>query len=82
MGDWKSYVTKAFEFTRQFMFKWTVNWRFVGEETFLSKSFSYSLLGAHVLLLAIFGVTRWLEPSQLSVREAIHHLLHPPPRAQ
>lgn len=61
------------------MFKWTVNWRFVGEETFLSKSFSYSLLGLHVLLLGVFGLSRWLK---LSLPEAINHLLHPPSRIQ
>lgn len=82
MGGFKSYMTRAFEFTRQFMFKWTVNWRFIGEETFLSRSFSYCLLGAHVALLALFGCTRWLEPSGLSPLQAIHHLLHPPPQAQ
>lgn len=82
MKDSKSYITRAFEFTRQFMFKWTVNWRFVGEETFLSRSFSYCLLGAHVALLALFGCTRWLEPSGLSPLQAINHLLHPPPQAQ
>ena len=64
------------------MFKWTVNWRFVGEETFLSKSFSYSLLGLHVVLLGIFGLSRWLEPARLSLPEAISQLLHPPSRAQ
>lgn len=82
MKDSKSYITRAFELTRQFMFKWTVNWRFVGEETFLSRSFSYCLLGAHVALLALFGCTRWLEPSGLSPLQAINHLLHPPPQAQ
>lgn len=55
----KSYITKAFEFSRQFMFKWTVNWRFVGEKTFLSREFSLGLLAVHAVLLFGFIVTRW-----------------------
>src|SRR5690348_3966181 len=31
------YLGRAFELSRQFFFKWTVNWRFVGEDAFLSK---------------------------------------------
>ncbi|RPB07792.1 ALG3-domain-containing protein [Morchella conica CCBAS932] len=56
----KSYITKAFEFSRQFMFKWTVNWRFVGEETFLSREFSLGLLAVHAVLL--FGFILHLLP--------------------
>lgn len=55
----RSYITRAFEFTRQFLFKWTVNWRFVGEEVFLSKNFSIGLLVLHATLLLVFVVTRW-----------------------
>lgn len=55
----RSYITKAFELTRQFFFEWTVNWRFVGEEVFLSKKFSLGLLALHGTLLFVFAVTRW-----------------------
>lgn len=55
----RSYIAGAFEFTRQFFYKWTVNWRFVSEETFLSKEFSLGLLAVHLSLLAIFLVTKW-----------------------
>lgn len=78
MSNAKSYVSKAFEFSRVFMFKWTVNWRFVGEERFLSRSFSYSLLALHVALLAIFGLTRWLKPADWNLPQAINNLLAPP----
>lgn len=64
------------------MFKWTVNWRFVGEETFLSKTFAYSLLATHVLLLYIFGLSRWLQPSDYTLSEAIDSLFKPPTKAQ
>lgn len=61
------YVSRAFELTRQFLFKWTVNWRFVGEEVFLSRSFSLGLLVLHVSLLGLFVATRWLRPSGSNV---------------
>lgn len=48
------------------MFKWTVNWRFVGEETFLSREFSVALLILHVSILALFTI-RWVKPSGLNV---------------
>ncbi|KAJ4387127.1 dolichyl-P-Man:Man(5)GlcNAc(2)-PP-dolichol alpha-1,3-mannosyltransferase [Gnomoniopsis smithogilvyi] len=55
-----AYLSRAFEFSRQFFFKWTVNWRFVGEETFLSKQFSQTLLALHASILLTFILTRWL----------------------
>lgn len=63
MADLLAYVTRAFDFGRQFLYKWTVNWRFVSEETFLSKSFSTGLLLANALLLGGFLSTRWVKPS-------------------
>lgn len=63
----KGYLTKAFEFSRVFLWKWTVNWRFLGKDLFLSKELSYGLLAAHVGLLAFFVFTRWLKPARLGV---------------
>ncbi|KAJ5312484.1 hypothetical protein PENANT_c027G10273 [Penicillium antarcticum] len=60
------YLSRAFELSRQFLFKWTVNWRFVGEETFLSREFSLGLLVLHISLLAIF-VGTWLKPSGVNM---------------
>ncbi|GAB7350796.1 hypothetical protein MBLNU459_g1335t1 [Dothideomycetes sp. NU459] len=76
--DAQAYLSRAFEFTRQFLFKWTVNWRFVGEQTFLSRQFSLTLLGAHASLLALFALTRWLKPSKQSLLDIIVSLLNPP----
>lgn len=58
-----SYLSRAFEFSRQFFFKWTVNWRFIGEDVFLSKQFSYTLLALHASVLLTFILTRWLPPT-------------------
>lgn len=76
--DAQGYLSRAFEFTRAFLFKWTVNWRFVGEEVFLSKRFSLGLLSAHVGLLALFVTTRWLRPSRQSLPDAIRSIFNPP----
>lgn len=48
------------------MFKWTVNWRFIREDTFLSSGFSIALLVVHGSLLCLFLVRSWLRPSGLS----------------
>ena len=64
-----SYFGRAFEFTRAFFYKWTVNWRFVSEETFLSKPFALSLLAVHASLLLFFAYTRWIKPSKRTPRQ-------------
>lgn len=70
-----SYLSKAFELSRVFLFKWTVNWRFLGEEVFLSQPFSQALLVAHASLLALFTATRWLGPSDYTLLEAVKALV-------
>jgi len=65
------YLSRAFELSRQFLFVWTVNWRFIGEDTFLSKAFSITLLVGHVSALALFISTRWLRPAEKSVMELL-----------
>lgn len=71
-----SYLSRAFELTRQFLFRWTVNWRFVGEDMFLSKRFSLALLVVHALLLAIFVAVRWVKPSGSNLPGFIRNLLN------
>lgn len=65
------YFDRAFDFGRQFLFKWTVNWRFVGEEVFSSRSFAISLLIIHVSLLLLFFQTKWIKPSASNLREFV-----------
>ena len=69
---WRAYVYRSFQLSRQFFYKWTVNWRFVPEEIFQSKPFSISLLAAHVGMLLLFGMTRWTKPSQRSLPETFN----------
>ncbi|KAJ4403002.1 dolichyl-P-Man:Man(5)GlcNAc(2)-PP-dolichol alpha-1,3-mannosyltransferase [Neurospora sp. IMI 360204] len=69
------YLSRAFELSRQFFFKWTVNWRFVGEEAFLSKGFALTLLALHVLVLGIFVTTRWIKPARKSLVQLISPVL-------
>ncbi|KAJ9138210.1 Dol-P-Man [Pleurostoma richardsiae] len=69
------YLSRAFEFSRQFLFKWTVNWRFVGEEVFLSKEFAVTLLVLHASVLLAFVVTRWIKLSGKSLGELVAPLL-------
>lgn len=56
-----AYLSRAFELSRVFLFKWTVNWRFLGEETFLSKELAVALVVGHLTTLALFITTRWLK---------------------
>jgi len=56
----RNYITKAFDLGRAFLWKWTVNWRFVGEDVFLSREFVWSLLVGHFTALLLFLMTRWL----------------------
>jgi len=53
-----NYMIGAFNLGRVFMFEWTVNWRFLPEDIFLSRWLHGSLLVAHVLLL-VFCAPHW-----------------------
>ncbi len=55
----RSYLKYSYEFTRAFLYKWTVNWRFVSEETFLSSAWARGLLLGHLATLIAFGLFKW-----------------------
>lgn len=74
----RGYFSRAFELTRVFLYRWTVNWRFVPEPTFLSKPFSIGLLSAHVALLAAFAATRWLKPAQRPLGDCVRMVFAEP----
>ncbi|PMD35860.1 glycosyltransferase family 58 protein [Hyaloscypha variabilis F] len=75
MANLVGYLSRAFEFSRQFLFKWTVNWRFVGEDVFLSREFSVSLLVGHISTLILFATTRWLRPAEKPISELVGNAL-------
>lgn len=55
----RSYLSKAFEFSRIFLLKWSVNWAFLPEDIFRSKALAGCLLGAHLSLLLLFAHYKW-----------------------
>lgn len=54
----EAYLRNAFDFLRKFLYKWTINWKFLPEEVFQSDLFHKGLLAAHILVLFVF-VFRW-----------------------
>jgi alpha-1,3-mannosyltransferase len=59
-----SYIRKAFELDRQFFYKWTVNFKFLPEEIFLSKPWAIFLLLLHVGLLALYHYKLYMSRCQ------------------
>ncbi|KAI3980073.1 hypothetical protein MKX01_042727 [Papaver californicum] len=53
------YLSGAFNLGRVFIHYWSVNFKFVPEEIFVSKEFAVSLLIIHLLLLAVFAHHVW-----------------------
>mmetsp|Transcript_20017 Transcript_20017/g.56738 ORF Transcript_20017/g.56738 Transcript_20017/m.56738 type:complete len:433 (-) Transcript_20017:100-1398(-) len=49
-----SYLRKAFELDRKFTYKWTVNFKFLDIDTFLSPRWALLLLSLHVTLLIAY----------------------------
>lgn len=59
LHDPKAYLSSAFDLSRAFLYKWTVNWRFFDEQTFLSQGFARVLLLLHGLSITVWLFTRW-----------------------
>ena len=53
------YLKGAFDVGRVFLFKWTVNWRFLPEEVFIHKGFHAVLLIAHLVVLMLMAKMWW-----------------------
>jgi len=56
------YLSRAFEFSRVFTYKWTVNFRFLPEDIFVSKNLAIGLIAGHITFLLIFAV-KWTQPT-------------------
>lgn len=52
--NWFNYLHKAFELSRVFTYEWTVNWKFLPEDIFVSKQLALGLLCAHLFFLVLF----------------------------
>jgi alpha-1,3-mannosyltransferase len=79
--DAEAYLQNAFDLSRVFMYKWTVNWRFLDEETFLSRSWARGLLVGHVTVLVAFGLFRWCRSDggvAVVLRKGFRHPMRPP----
>ena len=70
----KGYLLQAFDFRRQFLYQWTVNWRFVDEDVFLSREFAIGLLVTHVSILLLFILTRWTKPMGVSITQELRSI--------
>jgi len=53
------YLNGAFNFRRQFMYDWSINWQFIGEEGFLSSSFQRSLLVSQIIMLLFVFISKY-----------------------
>jgi len=74
----RSYMQMSFNFNRQFLYTWSVNWKFLDEETFLSTQFSRTLLATHAVLLLLFANRNWTRPRGGSVVKLCRSLLRMP----
>lgn len=55
----KSYLSRAFELTRVFLYKWSVNGAMLPERIFLDWRLSVLLLSCHLFFLLFFAYTKW-----------------------
>jgi alpha-1,3-mannosyltransferase len=55
------YVGKAFELSRVFFHTWTVNWKFLPEDVFVSPRVATGLLAGQLGTLLVLGAYRWCE---------------------
>lgn len=69
------YFGRAFELSRQFKYEWTVNWRMLDEDVFLSRGLAATLLAGHLVVLLAFIATRWIKPTGRSLLSMIPPLL-------
>ena len=65
-----SYISKAFELSRVFDYKWTVNFRFLPEEIFVSKRLSLLLLLLTVLAYILFSY-KWITSCRSQVKSKL-----------
>ncbi|GMR36962.1 hypothetical protein PMAYCL1PPCAC_07157 [Pristionchus mayeri] len=70
-----AYISRSFDLSRVFLFKWTVNWRFLPEEIFLDKRLHLFLLLLHLIAVFLFAFFMWFR-THGGLRRAMEHLNH------
>jgi len=65
-----AYFAGAFDIGRVFLHQWSVNFQFVSEAVFTSRTFAVALLALHAFLLALM-VWRWMTPKDLPCSVAL-----------
>ncbi|KAF8522184.1 mannosyltransferase [Hysterangium stoloniferum] len=73
----RSYFASAFEFSRIFLYKWTVNWRFIPEDIFLSRPWAFTLLAMHLCTLVAFATMKWCKADGGVLNVLSRGLRHP-----
>lgn len=53
------YLNGAFNFKRQFMFQWSINWQFIGEDGFTSLLFQRSLLISSIIMIVFVIIMKY-----------------------
>ncbi|TDL27387.1 glycosyltransferase family 58 protein [Rickenella mellea] len=71
------YLSQAFDLSRIFLYKWTVNWRFINEEIFLSPEWAKGLLIGHVCVLMAFAAVKWCRQDKGLFGVISRGLVHP-----
>ncbi|SCU83733.1 LAFA_0D05336g1_1 [Lachancea sp. 'fantastica'] len=72
----REYWSTAFDFGRQFMHRWSVNWQFVDEDVFNDLWFHRTLLISHLAILALFAITKFCS-GFTELRVSLNALRHP-----
>ncbi|KAF8626241.1 hypothetical protein AX15_004921 [Amanita polypyramis BW_CC] len=75
--DGWAYLRSAFDFGRVFLYRWTVNWRFLDEEIFLSRQWAVGLLIGHATTLIMFGLFKWCKADGGAFQVIQHGLRRP-----
>ncbi|KAK3248048.1 hypothetical protein CYMTET_42474 [Cymbomonas tetramitiformis] len=70
-----AYLKRSFDLGRKFIFFWSVNWKFLPEDIFLSSWLAASLLAIHLLALALFAHFRWTR-SEGGIIKAVSANMH------
>ena len=60
--DTAAYLSRAFEFSRIFMYQWTVNWKMLAPDVFTSQILARALLAGHLATLVVLGAVKWCAP--------------------